>query len=610
MDPETGPGPGPASQPNPEEIPIPGTPMGYHVGNPQTSVALETDSMVDQTISWSFDGPLATSFDTVTVASNESNKWFEAAKRRREVKADKALSARRDALLVIAENVFDRSNAPAFRALSRVAEGHFRDEMALLDSVLLAHPCQVPESNEVGYCLEKWKYDRLQELLSRLSVDRQSVLRNMNLSSPSIPSLPLEWPINSLWGVKDLEVLCVALREDVENFLAFYWDIVAKTRGTWKPSKDEEPSPSFPEAEEVSSNPVVFQMRYVAARKVLQRKLTADASFNEARVRITSENLAPEHGDHPHSLSRIHPGPIQAYSGRELIYLPKDDMDDNLPIDHGQVRRRQSTAYNSGPRPSVIFNSPYNQKPTNLTGSDGLEEMFKTPAHARRRTIFSIPETSESPKRTYGVTGGAPPPRDDPPDDEDSSDSSPSPTPYPPRFPAYPPSGRGNPPGRPSGSGPPDSGPPDDDGGNGGSPNRGDRNPNGRRESDSPSGQSKLEAYFDNKLRPETVPEWDGNPDTLAQWILKVNHLAQRSNTVFSQLGEIIPLRLRKGAERWFFSLPLSYRQEATLNWKTIRDVIGAYYMNRARLDIQKARATRAAFREPGHSSESPSEYT
>ena len=67
-------------------------------------------------------------------------------------------------------------------------------------------------------------------------------------------------------------------------------------------------------------------MCYVAAHKVLQRKLTADAHFNEARVRIALENLAPEHKDYPHSLSRIHPGPIQAYSGRELIYLPKDDM--------------------------------------------------------------------------------------------------------------------------------------------------------------------------------------------------------------------------------------------------------------------------------------------
>ena len=65
---------------------------------------------------------------------------------------------------------------------------------------------------------------------------------------------------------------------------------------------------------------------------VLQRKLTADAHFNEARVRITLENLTPELKGCPHSLSRIHPGPIQVYPARELTYLPKDDMNDNLPI--------------------------------------------------------------------------------------------------------------------------------------------------------------------------------------------------------------------------------------------------------------------------------------
>ena len=81
------------------------------------------------------------------------------------------------------------------------------------------------------------------------------------------------------------------------------------------------------------------------------------------------------------------------------------------------------------------------------------------------------------------------------------------------------------------------------------------------------------------------VPEWDGNPDTLAQWILKVNLFTQCSSTVFKQLGEIVPLRLHKGAERWFFSLPLQYHQAATSNWKSIREVIEAYYMNRAWLD-------------------------
>ena len=95
-------------------------------------------------------------------------------------------------------------------------------------------------------------------------------------------------------------------------------------------------------------------------------------ALNEATVRIASENLVPEHEDY----LTYSGGFIQVQCKPTLLQnftdLPKDDMDDNLPNDHSQIRRRQSTAHNSGPRPSVIFNSPYNQKHTKLTGSDGL----------------------------------------------------------------------------------------------------------------------------------------------------------------------------------------------------------------------------------------------
>ena len=53
-----------------------------------------------------------------------------------------------------------------------------------------------------------------------------------------------------------------------------------------------------------------------------------------------------------------------------------------------------------------VFNSPYNPDPTKLTGSDGLDEMFHTPVdHARRRTLFSIPESPEVPRWAYGISG-------------------------------------------------------------------------------------------------------------------------------------------------------------------------------------------------------------
>ena len=112
------------------------------------------------------------------------------------------------------------------------------------------------------------------------------------------------------------------------------------------------------------------------------------------------------------------------------------------------------------PRCSFIFNSPYNQDPTKLTGSDGLEEMFHTPVdHTRRRTLFSIPESPEVSRRAYRISGGAPPPPGDGPlEDEDSSSPPPSLSSLLPRPIDFPYRDRSNPPGRPDGNGGPGGG--------------------------------------------------------------------------------------------------------------------------------------------------------
>ena len=160
--------------------------------------------------------------------------------------------------------------------------------------------------------------------------------------------------------------------------------------------------------------------------------------------------------------------------------------------------------------------------------------------------------------RTYGASGGgAPLPGGEPPDDDGSASPPHSPSPYAPRSHLPHHAGRGNPPpGMPGGTGPPEGG--DSGGGYSHHPDRGDDRSNLGQGLESSTNQNRLEAYFDNKLRTNLVPEWDGNPDTLSYWITKINHLAQRSSTVYAQLGQIIPLRIRKNAEKWFFSLPVS----------------------------------------------------
>lgn len=117
------------------------------------------------------------------------------------------------------------------------------------------------------------------------------------------------------------------------------------------------------------------------------------------------------------------------------------------------------------------------------------------------------------------------------------------------------------------------------------------------------------EPHFDIKLKPETVPKWDGNTDTLVRWLLKVNNLALMSKSVFEQLGQIVPRRLEGTAETWYWSLPEYYRNNIEENWDTIKEAISDFYMNQKWLDQQKGKAIRASYHEPGHTKETPSDY-
>ena len=362
------PPPSPTNPPrSPIAVPIPETPLDGEVSMQETSFALETNPDSDEVIDWIINSPLVNTLDEIQVVPGRSVRWFEAAKRRKEVKSDEKLSLRRDTLLCIAENFLDRSNVPASRVMSHAADGFFKDELTLLDSVLLGHPGRIPGSSVIGYYLEKMKYERLQEHLTRLAVDRQGTLQSLNLPPPPIPTLPSAWPIDSLWRARDLEIFCVTLHEDVENYLAFYWDAIAKTKGAWKIPRDDAPSPSFPDVKEVTFNLVLFQMRYIAAQHVMQRNIAADAHFNEAKVREIQENLAPEHDYPPHISMKGTQQSILPYPARES-FSSKRDIESNLPIDYEQSRRKQSTVYNHEPRPSFTTNSPYNQDPTKLTG--------------------------------------------------------------------------------------------------------------------------------------------------------------------------------------------------------------------------------------------------
>ncbi|KAK7444340.1 hypothetical protein VKT23_015352 [Stygiomarasmius scandens] len=135
------------------------------------------------------------------------------------------------------------------------------------------------------------------------------------------------------------------------------------------------------------------------------------------------------------------------------------------------------------------------------------------------------------------------------------------------------------------------------------------RRPDNRGEDSQRNNELKSGYIFDQKLKHDTVPQWDGNTDNIMRWISKVNDLADHSPEVNRQLGSIVPRRLQGKAEVWYFSLPLSKRRKLEGSWDDLKQEIVGYYMNRTWVDRTKRRARDARYREPGHVRETPSDY-
>lgn len=157
--------------------------------------------------------------------------------------------------------------------------------------------------------------------------------------------------------------------------------------------------------------------------------------------------------------------------------------------------------------------------------------------------------------------------------------------------------------------------PPDDDPSDGSDSGKPARKPSGRRlgknTGDLPrdTESATKEPQFDLKLKIESVPRWNGDTDNIVKWFARINDIATLSKTIHKQLGRVVPKRLEGPTETWYFSLPTEHRSKIERDWDSLKEALGAYYMNRRWLDRQKSRANRAYYHESGYFKELPSEY-
>ena len=114
---------------------------------------------------------------------------------------------------------------------------------------------------------------------------------------------------------------------------------------------------------------------------------------------------------------------------------------------------------------------------------------------------------------------------------------------------------------------------------------------------------------FDTKLKLDMIPTWDGNPESLRWWFMKLNSLSKRSDLIFKQLGMLVPTWLTGSADTSYYSQSAETREWMEMDWGTLRMAIGEYYMNWSFLDKQKAQVDKVSYHDPGYGRELPSEY-
>jgi hypothetical protein len=113
------------------------------------------------------------------------------------------------------------------------------------------------------------------------------------------------------------------------------------------------------------------------------------------------------------------------------------------------------------------------------------------------------------------------------------------------------------------------------------------------------------------KLKPDSLPEWDGDPDTAIDYFWDVGQVAILQGWLPQALGFWLPSRLKKGSaiQLWFVTLPTQRQASMRSHYLVYLQVIKDLYLGnkwQLRMNIQ---FENQAFRQPGFEHESPQQF-
>ncbi|KIM21719.1 hypothetical protein M408DRAFT_29297 [Serendipita vermifera MAFF 305830] len=119
----------------------------------------------------------------------------------------------------------------------------------------------------------------------------------------------------------------------------------------------------------------------------------------------------------------------------------------------------------------------------------------------------------------------------------------------------------------------------------------------------------KTSAIIDNKIKVNDLPSFSGRNDEVADWVLTVNDIANRSRQVWQDLGATLPGQFTSKAHNWWQALPNEAKKRHSEDWETLRLAVCKHWMTVKWKDDQKISAEQIRFRDHDHPKEWPTDY-
>jgi hypothetical protein len=456
----------------------------------------------------------------------------------RSIGEDDMARRRRDDGIKIGIDLLGKSQLRYWKGTTRRVQNEiFKKEFALLEDLLYTFWIGDNDQGHKRYAIDKNKYVKLLNLLERRKDAARKSFNLEGLGMPMLPSWGLDFGSDSFLTLHDFEVVSICFRAEVEYFCTRIDQVHSFTTGRLRGSR--------------SSSSDKDNDLYDGQNAESISGFVRDAPPHISRTE--SEEVASI------VIERSPPGKERKNSDISAI---RKNQSAHLRYRDDSERLSNAVKENEIPRNAKIREVMQGKNRVDSEDKERRDKGDRTPRKpSPLRESVSFEDSEEfgdeeeedrrKPVRRKRGAGGQPP-------DDDPSDSS-------------------------------DSGKPT-------------RKPTSRR-SDKNTGSSPKdtdnatkEPQFDLKLKIESVPKWDGDTDNIVKWFARINDIATLSDTIHKQLGRVVPKRLEGPAETWYFSLPTEHRKKIEKDWDSLKEALGAYYMNRRWIDRQKSRANRAYY--------------